>query len=265
MKKSIIILILFAISTCLVAQDFEVAPIRIKFINNPGDTETKTITVKNHGNRKESITLTLRDYIVQRHGDMELLPAGSTRNSITNWITLNPSFVELQPNEEELIQVTFQAPVDDYSSKWGIISFTSAIERTAYSADQNVQTGLFLSGRIDVFVSFNPITEKEPNIVLSNLREITSESDEEKVFAVNIDNLGDVITPCEIYLVSSNLETSEEQKFKTHKITTYPQSSRTLELRLPDVLDKGEYSLAAILDYGIKSNLKGTQIMIEID
>lgn len=267
MKKSILILAfqIFAISSCLIAQDFEVAPIRLNFRSNPGDTETKTITVKNHSNRKEAITLTLRDYIVQRHGDMDLLPSGSTKNSISNWVTLNPSFLELQPNEEQIIQVTFQAPVDDYFSKWGILSFTSTIERTAYSADQNVQTGVYLSGRIDVYITFNPITEQEPNITISNLREITSENDEERVFAVNIDNLGSVITQCEVYLVSSNIANSEEKKFKTHKITTYPQSSRTIELRLPNDLEKGEYSLAAILDYGSKSNLKGTQILLEID
>ncbi len=267
MKKAFLFasFMVFAISVAVLAQDFEVAPIRINFSNEPGDTETRAFTVRNHGNRKEIINLTTRDFLVHRHGDRELLPAGSTRNSISNWITFNPSFVELQPGEEKTIQVTFQAPVDDYTSKWGILSFASTVERTAYSADKNVQTGIFISGRVDAFITYNPTTSEEPNVVISNLREVVSDDDKERVYAVNIDNLGNSITRCEIYLIASNLITADEKKFETVRITAYPQSSRTIELKLPDVLEKGKYSLAAILDYGSKTQLKGTQITIEID
>lgn len=256
---------IFAISICLVAQDFEVAPIRMNFRSEPGETETRTFTIRNHGNRKETIVLATRDYLVHRHGERELLPPGTTRYSMANWITFNPSFVELQPNEEEVVQVTFQAPLDDYSSKWGIMSFASTIERTAYSADKNVQTGLFVSGRVDAYITYTPPTTQEPNIVISNLREVTSEDDKDRIFTVNIDNLGDNLTRCELYLIASSLVADVEKKFETIRITAYPQSSRTIELELPDVLEKGRYSLAAILDYGSKTYLKGTQITIDVD
>jgi hypothetical protein len=45
----------------------------------------------------------------------------------------------------------------------------------------------------------------------------------------------------------------------------YPKSSRKVELELPNTLPKGTYSLAAILDYGSKTNLEGTQIMINVE
>ena len=268
MKKRFLLLALkvFAITTCVLAQDFEVAPIRINFRGDPGDTETRIITVKNHGNHNENITMTMRDYVVHRHGNREILPSGSTRNSISNWVTLNPSFLELQPNESKEVQVTFQAPVeDDFGSKWGILSFASAVERTPYSADQEVQTGIFISGRIDVNLTYNPVDTREPNIVISNLREVTKDDDDDRVFAVNIDNLGNTTSACELYLIASNLLTMEETKFSTMKITAYPQSSRTVELRLPGKLEAGRYSLAAILDYGSRTNLKGTQITIEVE
>ncbi len=268
MKKGFFLLAIkvFAISTCLLAQDFEVAPIRLNFRGEPGDTETRIITVKNHGNTKENITMTMRDYVVHRHGSREILPSGSTRNSIANWVTLNPSFLELQPNESKEVQVTFQAPVeDDVTSKWGILSFASAIERTPYSADRDVQTGIFISGRIDAYLFYNPVTERDPNIVISNLREVTAADDKVRKFAVNIDNLSNITTGSELYLIASNLRTMEETKFQTHRVRLYPQSSRTIELPLPDELEKGKYSLAAIIDYGSRTNLKGTQITIEVE
>ncbi len=267
MKKSLLLtgVKIFAISVCLVAQDFEVAPIRMNFRSEPGETETRTFTIRNHGNRQETIVLTNRDYVVHRHGEREILPSATTRHSISNWVTFNPSFVELQPNEEATVQVTFQAPVEDYASKWGIMSFASTIERTAYSADKNVQTGVFISGRVDAYITYTPPTKQEPNIVISNLREVTSEDHAQRTFAVNIDNLGDNLTRCEIYLIASSLLTDEEKRFETVRVTAYPQSSRTIELELPDALQKGRYSLAAILDYGSKTYLKGTQITIDVD
>ncbi len=268
MKKLFLLLIIqfFAISTIILAQDFEVAPIQLNFRIEPGGTESRTVTVKNHGNRKESITLTKRDFLVHRNGNREVLPAGSIENSISDWATVNPSFLELQPNEEKEIQVTFQAPVDDdHPAKWGILSFASAVERTAYTADKDVESGIFLSGRIDIFLTYNPPTDQDPNVVISNLREISPKEDGRRVFAVDIDNIGSTLARSEIFLIASSLETDVEKKFETQRITAYPRSSRKVELILPDVLEKGKYSLAAILDYGSRTELKGTQITIEVD
>lgn len=71
-------------SADLSAQDFEVAPVRVNFNISPGETQSRTVTVKNHGNRKETITLRMQDFLVNRQGNMEMLPSGSTRNSISN-------------------------------------------------------------------------------------------------------------------------------------------------------------------------------------
>lgn len=258
--------ILLTISTCVFAQNFEVAPIRLNFHNDAGETETRIITVKNHGNSRENITMTMRDYVVHRRGNRETLPSGSTQNSISDWVTLNPSFLELQPNEEQEVEVTFQAPVDDdHPAKWGILSFATAAERTAYAADDEVQTGIFISGRVDTRLMYNPPIDQDPNMVISNLREVTNEEDEERVFAVDIDNLGYTIARSELFLIASSLQTADETRFPDRNITAYPQSSREIRLTLPDELEPGSYSLAAILDYGSRTNLKGTQITIEVE
>ena len=97
-------LVLFC-SNSLFSQDLEVAPVRIHFHIAPGESQGRIVTVKNHGNKVEIVTLRIQDFLVQRHGQREILPAGSTRNSIANWINLNPTFVELQPNETKNIQI----------------------------------------------------------------------------------------------------------------------------------------------------------------
>jgi hypothetical protein len=48
------------------------------------------------------------------------------------------------------------------------------------------------------------------------------------------------------------------------EFVVFPKMSRTIELRLPNELVPGSYSLAAILDYGTKYSLEGTQILIDV-
>ncbi|TVQ16521.1 MAG: hypothetical protein EA361_04025 [Bacteroidetes bacterium] len=257
--------ILFVIPQWTLAQDFEVAPVRVVFNAAPGETQSRTVTIKNHGNRKETITLRMQDFLVQRDGKMEMLPAGSTRNSIASWVTINPGFIEMEPNESRTIQLNLQAPNDEYSSMWGVLSFVTTAEQTAFSADRDLQTGMSLAGRIDIFLSYIPATGEAGRIEINNLQEAESTNPEERLFTVNLDNLGERITAGKIFLVASNLRTGQEHRFRTIDVTTYPQSSRTVELTMPAGLTPGTYSVAAILDYPGSSSLKGTQITINVD
>lgn len=247
------------------AQDLEVAPIRVNFNIAPGETQSRTVSVKNHSNRKETVTMRIQDFLVQRSGEREMLPGGSTRNTIASWITMNPSILELEPNEERTVQLNLQAPVDDYSSRWGIMSFATAVEQPVFSADRDLQTGVSISGRIDIFLSYNPRGGDLGRLEISNLREVDSENTEERSFLVNLENVGERIINGQLFLIASNLQTAQEQRFRTVEVSTYPQTVRTVTLSLPKTLAPGRYSLAAILDYPGSTSLKGTQIIIDVE
>lgn len=269
MKKIVILTILTALGIKAInAQDFEVAPISLHFTANPGESQTKTITVKNHGNKETSIALTLRDYLVDKEGDKKLMPAESAKNSLAKWLTVNPSYLNMNPNESQTVQVTLQAPNDEYSSKWGVLSVATAKEQTSFSADKELTAGIGIYGRIDVNLSYTPQSEMNKNqrVKISNLREITNPEDSVRKFSVHVDNLGDIMAHCEVYLIASNMQTLNEKKFQKEKFVAYPQNSRVIELTLPeDKLQKGEYSLSAILDYGSNESLEGTQTTIEVE
>ena len=256
--------------TCLLAhqgksQDLEVAPIRVNFNVAPGETQSRNVAVKNHSNRKETVTMRIQDFLVQRTGEREMLAGGSTRNTIANWITINPAILELEPNEERTVQLTLQAPVDDYISRWGIMSFATAVEQPVFSADRELQTGVSISGRIDIFLTYNPRGGDPGRLEISNLRETDSNNPEERRFLVNLENVGDRIINGQVFLIASNLQTAQEERFRTVEASIYPQTVRTMELVLPASLSPGRYSLAAILDYHGSASLKGTQIIIDVE
>lgn len=91
-----------------VAQDFEVAPVRLNFAVEPGGIGTKTVTVRNHGNKKQAFILTMGDVMKDSLGQRKTLPAGTAKRSCANWITINPSLLELNPNEAGDVEVVMR-------------------------------------------------------------------------------------------------------------------------------------------------------------
>ena len=45
------------------AQDFEVAPVKLSFAVEPGGVGTKTVTVRNHDNKRQAFILTMGDVV----------------------------------------------------------------------------------------------------------------------------------------------------------------------------------------------------------
>jgi hypothetical protein len=265
MKKIICSILFLFLSHIIVGQDFEVSPILLFFNAEPGESQTKFLNVKNHSSQIETFILSISDYSIDNKGKGQYVEAGSLKQSIADWSSIAPSFFELKPNEEKQIAVTMQQATDDFGSKWGVIFVRTAKEQTAYSADKVLSAGMNMSARIAVDVYQTPGSNKEYKATISNLNEISLEKDTIRTFNAIINNLSDIITNCKVYLIATNIQTSEEFMFGENKFVMFPKSYRKLELVLDQTLPKGTYSLAAILDYGSKTNLEGTQTVIKIE
>jgi hypothetical protein len=221
--------------------------------------------VKNHNSKVEAFILNISDITVNSKGEDEYVESGSMKNSIADWISIAPSFFELQPNEEKKIAVTMQQPADEYGSKWGVVFVRTAIEQSAYSADKTISAGINITGRIAVNLFQTPGTNKNYKANITNLIELTNEGDSIRSFSALINNLGDIITPSKVVLIATNVESADEIICAKYEFTMFPKSSRKINLTISNNLPKGSYSLAAILDYGSRTNLEGTQIIIKVE
>jgi hypothetical protein len=248
----------------LVAQDFEVAPVILEYNAEPGDNQSKVITIRNHNNKKTSYLISLADFLPSITGDNKTLPPNSTKRSCANWLNINPSFFELNPGDEIQIQVSMMVPNDQYSAAWCLLYIQPTIEQSSWSADKNLGTGITVSGRIGVIINQSPKSNTNHALKISSLNEITALGDRERVFSATVENLGDKITKSKVYLIASNIKTAEEKQFPPIEFVVFPKMSRTIQLTMPTELATGSYSLAAILDYGTKYSLEGTQIIIEV-
>lgn len=262
--KSIIILFFLLVTIQTQGQDFEIAPVRLEFDAEPASSQTKVLSVKNHSSRKVSYSVVLADFLPSSIGEKKSLPPNSTKRSCANWININPSFFELNPGDDIQVQVTMLVPGEEYGTAWCMLYIQPTREQTSWSADKALGAGVTVTGRIGVQIYQSPKSNTNQSVKISNLIEITVPSDSTRKFSATIENLGDKVTNCKVFLLASNMITAEEKQFSAMSYEVFPKMSRNIELYLPNNLLPGTYALAAIVDYGPKFPLEGAQIVIEV-
>jgi hypothetical protein len=246
------------------SQDFEVAPVKLFFNAEPGQTKAIQIFITNHSNIKTLYNITLGDYELNNNGEKIAKEAGKTEHSLTDWIVIQPPYLEVNPNEKAKFLVSIQAPAGDYSTRWANIFVTTTKEQTALIVDKAKQTGLILSGQIILRAIQTPESNTNFKLKISNLNELSNNLDSNRVFKATIDNIGDKIANCKVILVASNLSNAQETKLDEVYCESYPDTQLIINLKMNKSLPPGKYALAAILDYGSKNNLEGTQMLLEV-
>ena len=256
-------LIALFFTSFLFAQDFEVSPVLLNFNADPGEIQKREVALINHSSHPQKYTLKVTDFLMEKDGTKKMVPHGVNKRSCTDWITINPSYVELNPNQTAKFEVLMAVPKDGFSARWCLIHVEAAREQSAFDADKNLATGVLVKPRIVIQVKQSPKSNNNYKATIANLKETTKAGDKQRNFEVTVTNTGDNIIDANISLALANMQTASEQKYPGTKGTVYPESSRTFKLQIPKELPNGKYALAAILDYGHRQPMAGTQLIVE--
>lgn len=256
--------ILLSLVSSTLAQDFEVAPVFIEFHVAPGNIETRTLTVRNHAAVAQDMVLKLGDFELDENGSRVMKEIGTSSHSIADMVTLNPSFVTLQPNEERTIEVIMRVPQNATNTRWGSIYIEAAKEQKLGDVDKAMVTGIRVMPRIVVIVTQAPPGSTNYAGKISNLKEVTKPGDANRSFEALISNTGDNIFDAKVYLALANLSTGAEIKMDPIKTKVFPGQKRKIILNATKPIPPGRYALAAIMDYSKFAPIEGTQIMLEV-
>lgn len=253
----------FAVIT-MFSQDFEVAPVLISFDANPGEIQNRILTVRNHSNERQKFVLNLSDYIINEKGAKQGVEAGSTSRTMADWLTINPAFIELNPNESAEVQLILSVPRNGFSTRWGMIPVEVAKEQSASNVDKQLATGVLLIPRIVVLLQQSPRSNLNYKGTVSGLTEVTGAGDEFRSFEATLINQGDKVLDAKVFIAIANMETMEEEQMKPTNVTIYPDQSRTVKLTLNKKLQPGKYAIAYLMDYGHRSSIEGSQMLLEV-
>lgn len=255
--------LLCALSSAVFGQGLEVSPVRLDFSLEPGSNQTQTITVRNTSNKRQIYTLTAADWTMDENGQVIPQEAGSNKHSCAKWLTFTPALVELNANESRDVQVSINVPAGQKDTRWAISYISVRQEQEAPQADKNLAMGIQVNQTIGVFVTQSPRSNKAASAKVAEFKEVGAQGGE-RVFSVKAKNTGERILDCNLYLVISDLQNATEQKLDPVSFRILPEGTIRKELVLPADLKKGNYMVAAILDYGPNYPLEGAQTQVTI-
>jgi P pilus assembly chaperone PapD len=251
-------LLLFLYVSIAFGQDFEIAPAKLTYNCEPGQIETKMLTIRNHANQKQQFILVTADV------KFDSIKKDAASKSCKDWITINPPFLDINPNESKEVKVVMQVPPGESHTRGAMIYISATEEQTAFEADKQMKSAVKVKPRIGVKVIQSPRSNTNYKGSISNLKEITQAKDTARIFQALVSNTGDKMIDGKIYLVLSNLETAKEIKQKPKKVSLFPGTSKTVTMYLSKAAPVGKYSVAAIFDYGNNATLEAVQMNIEI-
>lgn len=242
------------------SQDFEVAPVVLNYALEPGEIQTKSVSITNYSAKEYSYVAELFDEGFEDEQILRYQPVGTNPNSVADWLTVYPTFFKLKPNETRVIDVTLTVPSGNYETRWGALAIRTAEERSALNADKTLGAGILVSPRIKVTITQSPKSNTKFKCEVSNFRHVATDENGLEQFEVKVKNTGGKFVTPNIYLLVANMSNGKEIKEESFEFNLMPAQARTLSLVISKPLDKGEYAIAAVLDYGGNSPLEVVHI-----
>lgn len=246
-----------------------VSPSHMKFNVDMGKMTTKTIKITNYTESKQKFRVKYNDFDISIDGKSSFLEPGTSNYSLSNLISISPTFIELEPGTAKEVSITIQIPGGEEAAKaaWGVILIEQAEEKKVLDpGSPGSETIAF--GITPVF-SFGIWIYQNPPYVINNQADITdfiydAESDQ-KLLILSVENKGDGIAFCKAYVELTSLNTGKQNSLGGQNYTLLPGYKRIFAFKVPGTLEKGDYSAVGVLDYNSDEEIVAAELELTIE
>lgn len=242
-----------------------VGPSIVRFNTAPGKAEIKTIFLKNVSNKSQSFKLYIRDWLRDSVGGHQYYKADTLPQSCASMVSIEPaSYIKVDSGKTDKIIMRMKpsATSSNTEMKWAMLFIESLPDETQDKGkSKNFKMQINNVARIGVHIYQTPpgaITKAVEGLRLS------MDSVQKGFVYLCMKNTGQVMLTCKAHLELTYLPTAEENILKETEFPVFPGGFRKVKLNLPKDIKPGNYSLLAILDYGIDVPLEAVQQNITI-
>ena len=241
-----------------------VSPAHIYFKVTPGESSVSTVTINNDTDKQNKFKISFNDFNMNGFGKSEFLAPGTGDHSLSKWVNVSPSFVDLKPGEKVELTVTVMVPMDDPGANkaaWSILLIEQAEERK--SLDDGAQQEKISFGVIPTFAFGVFLYQNPPNVAVTSVDIIDFRFEQQELrnaLEIDVHNIGDGISHCTVYVDLTNMKTGETQKMVVKRFTIVPGLKRAFHFALPEGLEPGQYSAVSVLDFGSDEELQAAEI-----
>lgn len=246
-----------------------VSPAHFHFNQKQGEIKTYDITVNNSTAKSKQFKVNIYDFDMNAYGKSSFLPPGKGKYSLSKWVSISPSFIDVKPFEKKKIKVTVSVPNDETGKKaaWSILMIEQEAPRTSLIDTQKnngtVALGVIPTFAFGVFAYQNPPNVEDNKVEFKDFQ--YNSTTKGKTMYFEVENTGDGIAYCTSYVELTNLETGDNQRLKVKKFTILPDLIRKFKFNLPKKLSKGKYLAVGVLDYESSDEIQAAKMEFEIN
>jgi hypothetical protein len=246
-----------------------VSPSTLRFNAKPGSLQTKTIKVTNDTRKSYTFQVLFQDYTAGDDGDGEVASSKYAMYSLSKYTVVNPTVLEIGPRQSKTISVTVDIPPGDSMavSMWTVLDIDQVYDREKLEvpdlSKNAVGMGVKNTMGFGIYVYQNP-----PNVIVSNVEIVGlkfEKKDAAKQIVVDVKNAGNGIGYCLYYLELTNLISGKQTKMKVKQFPIFPGYKKHFSTDLSPDLEKGPYSVMAVIDFGNKEELQTAEMEFTID
>lgn len=257
MKSLILSIAVFFIVNKLQAQaGISVSPGRLYYKAGIGATNSQFISLTNPTDRELEVGVSFSDWEYEPSGNNKIAESGTLKTSCVDWIQVLPaSYFLLKPGETKEVEVRMKVPANADTNvpvHTAMIFFTQL--NPGKASDQN-GAAIQVTVRMGVKIYHSFFQKNETKLEFADF---TSYSDEQnnKFLELHIENIGNVWTDGKIKWELFNNNTGNKTIIKESDFYTLPKDVRVIKQQLPSTLQKGQYTVSAILTYGENDIIK---------
>ncbi len=251
------------------ATGVSVSPAHIHFSIEPGERDVRYVTIKNATDKTNKFTVKFNDFDMNGKGKTPFIEAGEGDHSLSRWISVSPTFMELAPGESQKIMLTLDIPDDSLGRRaaWSIMMIEQAEEKKKLDPGRGggntMAFGIVPTFAFGVYLYQNP-----PNVEINKVEIIDFKylkEDDKNLLTIDAENVGDGISYCTLYIELTNLSTGKQDKLLVKRFTILPELIRDFSFQIPEEFGIGKYSAVGVLDYGSSEELQAAELEFEIE
>jgi hypothetical protein len=246
-----------------------VSPSRIEFNSEPGKIQTKKIKVSNFTSQTQKFKVVYNDFDISIDGKSSFLEAGTSDYSLSKWVSISPTFLEISPGSAADVVVTVSIPGTEAGKKaaWGVLLIEQAEEKKVLDpgneSGNTVAFGITPTYAFGIWLYQNPPNVANMSVDITNFKYV--KSDHGNHLFLDVKNEGDGISFCHAYIELTNLSNGNQEIMGGKKYTILPGYKRSFVFDIPKIYKQGNFSAVGVLDYNSDEELVAAELEFTIE
>ena len=229
----------------------EVKPAKIDFHLTKGESASQAIYITNNFNKTMQFKARFSDWMRDSVGGHAYLEPGTTPRSCAKWMSFANDVVEIEPGKTKEFLIKMKVPDDDSAiqqMKWCLVFLESVKENKVYKPSDSSKAHVNTIFRVGIHVLQTPpklAAQKELEMI-----SFKSVAGSKNNYQILCRNTGQTELECKSYIELSELKTGKKTTVGPVVFPIFPEQRRYTNFTIPPDMEKGKYSVLAVIDAG---------------